>query len=338
MRVLVTGGTGFLGSHATRRLRQSGHEVRLLVRTPAKVAPLMEKMGVDADDLDVVQGDITDRDSVEAAIAGCRGVVHAAAVVGTDPTKDEEMERVNLAGVENVLGSAVAAGCDPIVHVSSVAALFPFQTNPVTADHPVIGADNGYGRTKAACERYARALQDDGQPVVVVYPSGIIGPEDWTESIQIANWKTWMTAFPRVKDFSGSWVDVRDLAEIINASMRPGAGPQRLLAMGTHLSADEQIAAISEAIDAPVRSVPLPKPIWWVWGKLGDLARRFDRDLVFTSDAYDYVFNSVPGDDSATAEATGVTPRPVVETFADTIEWLVEAGHVAPEKAGRLAR
>ncbi len=147
MRVLVTGGTGFLGSHATRRLRESGHDVRLLVRTPGKVAPLMEKIGVDPDDLDVVQGDITDRDSVVAALDGCRGVVHAAAVVGTDATKDDEMERVNLAGVENVLGSAVEAGCDPIVHVSSVTALFPFQTNPVTADHPVIGADNGHGRT-----------------------------------------------------------------------------------------------------------------------------------------------------------------------------------------------
>ena len=116
----------------------------------------MEKMGVDPADLDVVQGDITDRDSVEAALDGCRGVVHSAAVVATDATKDDEMERVNLAGVENVLGSAVEAGCDPIVHVSSVAALFPFQTNPVTAGHPVIGADTGYGRTKAACERFAR--------------------------------------------------------------------------------------------------------------------------------------------------------------------------------------
>lgn len=337
MKVLVTGGTGFVGSHITRQLRASGHEVRLLARTPGKVAPLMKKIGIDPGIVEVVQGDITDAGSVRAALDGCDAVVHAAAVVATDSTKDDEMERVNLAGAENVLGAAAAAGCDPIVDISSVAALFPFQTNPVTADHPVIGADNGYGRTKAACDRFARGLQDEGHPVVLVYPSGIVGPDDWNESIQIPNWKLWLEkGFPRSKGSAGSWVDVRDLALIVDASMRPGDGPKRLLAMGTFLTSHDHVDALTAAIGTKARSFPLPRPFWWVWAKAGDLARRVGRDLVLTSDGYDYLFKAVPGDDSPTEAATGVVFRPVVDTFTDTIRWLVESGHVGADKAGTL--
>ena len=58
------------------------------------------------------------------------------------------MHATNLAGAENVLGAAVDAGCDPVVHVSTVAALFPFQTDPVTAEHPVVGAETAMARPK----------------------------------------------------------------------------------------------------------------------------------------------------------------------------------------------
>ena len=332
MRVLVTGGTGFVGSHVVRTAREAGHAVRVLARTPAKVAPLMGRMGVDGDGVEVVAGDITDSGSVQRAVDGCDAVVHAAAVVGTDPSAEAEMERVNLAGVENVLGAAAAVGCDPIVHISSVAALFPFETDPVTPEHPVRGDHNAYGRTKAACDRFARGLQDDGVPIVIFYPSGIVGPDDWTESTQIEMWKTLLQVFPVARGYAGSWIDVRDLAAMVTATLVPGSQPARLLAMGTFLTAHEWHAEVQAACNRRIRAVPLPRPVWWTWGRAGDIARRYGRDLVFTSDAYHYVFNSRPGDDSATAAATGVTSRPIGETFRDTVRWLVEAGHVPPDR------
>lgn len=337
MRILVTGATGFVGSHATVRLLADGHDVRVLARTPAKVAPLLAKMGVGAAP-EIVRGDITDSGSVVAALEDRDAVVHAAAVVAVDPTMDAAMEATNLAGARNVLGAAVEAGCDPIVHVSSVAALFPFETDPVTPDHPVTGNDEAYGRTKAACERYARRLQDEGAPVLTLYPSGIIGPDDWTESINLASVVLWLEkGFPIADGISGSWVDVRDIARIIAASMVPGRAPDRYLAMGTYLTAREHAAAIGEAIGADPRTLPAPRPVMWLWGRLGDLARRFGKDIVLTSDGYDYLFHATPGDDSGTVAATGVEFRPIVETFRDTFRWLYETGHVKAKNVGVLA-
>ncbi len=336
MRVLVTGATGFLGSHTVRALRRDGHEVRVLARTPAKAEHLFETMAIEG--CEIVAGDITDAGSVEAAVAGCDAVVHAAAVVAIEPTRQAEMETTNLAGAEHVLGAAVAAGCDPVIHVSTVAALFPFRTDPVTPDHPVVGADNGYGRTKAACERYARSLQDAGHPVVTLYPSGIVGPEDHTESINLNSVKLWIEkGFPVAKGYSGSYVDVRDVADVIAASMAPGRGSARLLCMGTYQTAEQQVALMSEAIGAPFKSMPLPKPIWWTWSRLGDLAARFNVDLVLTSDAYDYIFDSKPGDDSATVERTGVEFRPMAETWRDMFRWMYEQGMVPAKRVGVLA-
>lgn len=337
MRVLVTGGSGFLGSHTVRALRADGHQVRVLARTPSKARRLFDRMAIEG--VEIVEGDVTDREAVESAVAGCDSVVHAAAVVAIERTANDAMAATNPAGAEHVLGAAVAASCDPIVHVSSVAALFPFRDAVVSPDDPVVGADNGYGRTKAEADRFARRLQDDGSPVVIVYPSGIVGPEDWNESINAASISLWIEkGFPITGGYSGSYVDVRDVAAVIAASMEPGRGSARLLAMGTHLTARAQVAVMSEAMGAPVKSMPLPRPIWWLWSRLGDLSARVGIDLVLTSDAYDYVFNSRPGDDSGTVERTGVTFRPMVDTWRDTFRWMYEQGRISERRAGPAIR
>ncbi len=336
MKILVTGATGFVGSHAVGRLLADDHDVRVLARTPAKVGPLLEKMGLDPSLVEIAEGDITDEASVRAAVDGCGAVIHAAAVVATDPASESLMEATNLAGATNVLGAAVEQGCDPIIHVSSVAALFPFETDPVTADHPVNGQTAAYGRTKAACDLLARSYQDDGQPIIILYPSGIMGPDDWNESINLASFNVWLEkGLPKAKRLSGSYVDVRDLAEIMAVSMAPGGGPRRFLAMGTYLTADDH-AQVLEDILGKAKSFPLPQPLFWVWGKLGDVAKRFGKDLVVTSDGYEYLFHSKPGDDSATTATTGVEFRPVTETFGDTFTWMHEAGLVDAKHLGTL--
>ena len=336
MRVLVTGATGFVGSHAAKALQDAGHTVRALVRTPAKLETVTARVGVDLALLETVQGDIRDAAAVEAAVDGCDAVVHAAAVVSIDPTDEAEVSGTNFAGAQNVLDAAVGAGCDPVVHVSTGEALFPFRTDPVTADHPVGTARQAYARSKAKCEHLARRHQSQGHGVVIVYPALTIGPGDYNQSVQLQPMKLWLTKpIPR-SGYTMTMVDVRDVAAVIAASMEAGRGPRRYLLFGHTLTADELLSELHQVTGRDLKSLPMPKALFSAWGRVGDLARRFDLDLVLSSEAVEYMFNYSAGDNSATEQDTGVRLRPFGESLADTIAWMRDEGHVTAAQAGAV--
>src|SRR5690606_9111686 len=119
--------------------------------TWAAVAPII-------DGAFYVVGDATDRAAVDGAVAGCDAVVHAAAVYSLDSRDWARTRRTNVKATENVLQAAVAAGRDPIVHVSSTAALLR-PRGVVTPDSPLSTIDGTYIQSKVASERIARQLQ-----------------------------------------------------------------------------------------------------------------------------------------------------------------------------------
>ena len=336
MRVLVTGATGFVGSHAVKALQDSGHTVRAYVRTPAKLESVTARVGVDLDSLETVQGDIIDAQAVTDAVAGCDAVVHAAAVVSTDPTSDTEVQETNFVGALNVLEAAVEVGCDPVIHVSSAAALYPFSTDPVTADHPVGNARQAYSQSKAKCEHLARRFQHQGHNVVIVYPAMVVGPGDYGESTQVQPMRLWLTKpFPR-SSYTVTMVDVRDVAAVIAASMEAGRGARRYLMFGHHLTAGELLSELQEVTGRSLKSVPIPKAVFSLWGRIGDIARRRGRDLVLTTEGVEYMFNYCAGDNSFTEQDTGISLRSTAESLADTIAWMRDVGHIEPEEAGAV--
>jgi nucleoside-diphosphate-sugar epimerase len=120
VRVLVTGGTGRIGSHTVAALVNAGHDVRLLVRSPERIAPALEPLAVR--ELDSRLGDATQRESVERALEGCEALVHAAPVYSFDPRR-QAIRDANIRGAGIVLGAAPRAGLARSVHVWSVVAL-----------------------------------------------------------------------------------------------------------------------------------------------------------------------------------------------------------------------
>jgi nucleoside-diphosphate-sugar epimerase len=174
MKVLVTGGTGFVGSHAVAAIARAGHEIRLLIRRPDQVTASLSPLGVEVPD--IVVGDVLDERAVSRAVEGCAAVVHAAGIYSLDPRRAEDMRRTNLLASEVVLNSAVGRGLDPIVHVSTTIALTRYGGSG--PDLPLGDIGLPYAQSKIASEKVARRLQEAGAPVVTIYPGGVYGPDD----------------------------------------------------------------------------------------------------------------------------------------------------------------
>jgi nucleoside-diphosphate-sugar epimerase len=301
------------------------------VRDASKIARFPALTGTEL--ADVVVGDITDEKSVERALDGCTAVVHAAAHVSLAEREKERAEAVNVHGTELVVGGATERGITA-VYVSSVS-VFGIGHERVTVDTPLTEAKGSYARTKVAAERFARAMQDLGANVSIVYPSGVLGPDVFELGPTFQGLIGWLRTPPKTS--SGcSIVDVRDVALTIERAL--AGEPARWMAGGAFMPYAELRAALARVTGVQRRALPTPGPLLRFAGRVGDLVKRvipFDYPLTYES--MSIATRSCPYDSDATCRALGVTWRPVDETLADSIRSLAASGQLKPALAGRLA-
>ncbi|MFI0372521.1 nitroreductase family deazaflavin-dependent oxidoreductase [Actinomadura sp. 1N219] len=343
MRVFVTGASGFVGSHTVSALLAAGHRPRALVRDPGRTAKVLQAIGVAAEDVELVPGDMLDADAVSEALEGCDAAIHAAAAIGVTGPRGVaggplDLVDVNVRGTRNVVGGAVAQGLSPVVHVSTVAVFVPPSAQVITAGGALASPRTGYGRSKLAAERYARGLQDDGAPVTIVYPGGVCGPCQPTldalmEGLAAALGKVWPLPGGGV-----SVIDVRDLAEALARSVGARRPPSRWVLGGHYLTWPQYADLCDRLTGVRCRRVRVPNRLMLGLGSALDAAKRVrDFDYPLTRDAAEFMVTLVPTDDRPVLDALDLTLRPVEETVADALRWLAESGHLAPHRAGRLA-
>jgi nucleoside-diphosphate-sugar epimerase len=336
--VVVTGGTGYVGSHAIAALARAGHRIRLLARSPDAVPAALAPFGVGQ--VETVSGDVTDPVAVERALEGADAVLHAASVFSMDARRADEMRSVNVRGTDTVLGAAHRLGLDPIVFVSSELALMPPAEGEVlTPDSPVKEPTWPYCRSKAESELVARRYQDHGAPVVSVMPAGVWGPQDahFGEGVTRAT-NVLKNRYPIVMRGGMHIADVRDVAAVLAAVMTPGQGPRSYLVAGHYISFPDLIRTLA---DLTGRRIPFAIfPAWFLvaFGRTADFAQRRVRTRLPWDAEGIWVLNCAARcDDSKTRSELGLEPRPLWETLTDTVRWLVEVGRVSPREAGRLA-
>jgi nucleoside-diphosphate-sugar epimerase len=167
---LVTGATGFVGGHLTERLVRVGYRVRCLVRESSNTSVL------EALDVELARGDLTDAGSVLDAAQDCRFVFHCGALV-SDWATIQEIEQVNVAGTRNVLEASAAASAERFVHVSTTD-VYGYPGRPgIDEQHVPVGFSNWYSETKRAAEAEVRRVeQARGLNVVILRPATVYGP------------------------------------------------------------------------------------------------------------------------------------------------------------------
>lgn len=337
MRVAVTGGTGFVGSHAVAALLNAGHEVRLLVRDPVRAANLAP-LGVPVP-TDIVTGDATDATAVHILLEGCDAVVHAASVFALDARKAKEIASTNVACTEIVLGEAAQRGLEHIVHVSSVAAFLPAWGQIVSGDSEIGRGVDAYTRSKGGSEAVARRHRAAGVPIVCVMPGGVIGPVD--PYLSEINWqltrilKGQLPLVPRSSMIP--LVDVRDLARVILRAVE-GAPPGSYTVAAGHDTARELIQRMARLTGRRLPAIGVPNVLARTSGDLADRMQPYlPWSLPLRGGTVREITDLPRVDSTAAAAHLGFTPRPLDESLADTIRWLAAAGHVSAKHAGPLA-
>lgn len=169
--ILVTGATGFLGRNLCEHLTGQGYKIRALVR------PTSDTRFLQALNIDTAIGDVTDADSVCAAMQGCEYVVHAAAYFRLWGPP-EPFKQTNVEGTRNVLQAALAAGVKKFAHISTIIVVGPQPPGVVITEatpYNPYPSDN-YAKTKAQGERLARDFAKQGLPTVILRLGALYGP------------------------------------------------------------------------------------------------------------------------------------------------------------------
>jgi farnesol dehydrogenase len=164
VRILITGGTGYLGRTVVRAFADRGHHVTVFARTASS-------SGLPGT---LTDGDVRDRLGLDRAAAGCDAICHMAALVSIWRARSSDFDEVNIGGLRHVLDVAAARSVPRVLYASSFLALPPRDRSaPIEA--------NDYARTKIAADRLADDRLRDGSPLIRVYPGVVYGPGSMTE-------------------------------------------------------------------------------------------------------------------------------------------------------------
>ena len=204
-RVVVTGGSGFLGINLIRHLLNNGCDVVSLDRAPFDYP--------EKNRITVVEGDIRDQGAVARAFAGADAVVHAAAALPLYPR--DEIFSVDVEGTRNVASQAVSAGVTRFVHISSTAVYGVPDHHPLHEDDPLVGV-GPYGQAKIDAEKVVEQFRDQ-MVVSIVRPKSFIGPERLGVFALLYDWASTGHKFPIPGKGANryQYLDVEDLCDAI---------------------------------------------------------------------------------------------------------------------------
>jgi dihydroflavonol-4-reductase len=256
MTTLVTGATGFVGSHVARELVAAGEPVRALAR------PNSRRQALDGVAVEWVEGDLRDEASLARALQGVRSVYHVAADYRLWAKRPQEIYENNVTGTKNLLAGALRARVEKFVYTSTVATIavprgasLPDETNRASVDEMV----GNYKKSKLIAEQEALRAAHEGLPVIIVNPTTPVGPGDWkptpTGRIILDFLRGRMPAYV---DTGLNFVAVEDVARGHVLAAERGKMGERYLLGGNNMTLKELLDALAKitGLPAPTRQIP----------------------------------------------------------------------------------
>ncbi len=326
--VLVTGGTGFVGSAVAIALDNAGYRVRALVR------PASARTNLDGVSAEIVEGDIRDRAAVERAAAGARYVVHVAADYRLWTRRPAAMLETNVEGTRNVMAAAQRAGVERVVYTSSVAAL-ALRADGTPADESIALAERDaigpYKRSKVLAQGLVeRMIADDALPAVIVHPSTPIGPRDIRPTptgrviVEAACGR-----MPAFVDTGLNLVHVDDVAAGHVAALTSGRIGERYILGGQNVLLADMLAAIAGLTGRRAPKVRIPRLAVYPLAMAAEaVAAVSTREPFITLDGLRMSRHRMFFTAAKAERELGFHARPYAMGLADAVAWFRQAGYL----------
>ncbi len=327
--ILVTGATGHVGNTLVKMLAEQGESLRLFLQPQESIGSL------DGIQFELVSGDIRNTADVDKAVAGCDYVYHLAGIVDIAPKHSALLFDVNVNGTRNVVEACLKHKVKRLVYVSSVHAIpEPPRGQALKEvdascfpDRSLLG-DYAVSKSEATAEIYKGISR--GLDAVILFPSGIIGPNDYKGS-EMGHVFTSLIK-NRKKNvlftFNGAYnfVDVRDVATALQMAMTNGRAGEGYIISGHALSIAQLFRYVFSWMGkATVRLLFFPvKLVKFAAGLVIRFCHLFNLKTFFTPYSIDVLESNAEMDHSKANKELGFSPRPLNETLDETLTWLAE--------------
>ena len=316
-KTLITGGTGFLGSHLVKQLAKRGDELRLLVRR-----------GSDTDHLSGIEfertsGDVTDRRAVKRAMEGVERVFHLAGTTSMRSQDREAVFRLNVRGTKHVLEEAHEAGVSRVVHASSVAAIGPAKPHGTADERQEFKVGHlgiAYVNSKHESEVEAFRLAAHGLPVVIANPTFVLGPDDPKGTSMELVRRFLLGRIPTYVAGGLNIVDVRDVAAGLILIDEKGEVGERYILGGRNFTFDRLFADFARISGrpGPVKLPLSPTVLAIEFLTWAGLPAPVSPDEARSAGLW-WTYRNVKA-----RRELGFDPRPHEETLEDAIHWQME--------------
>jgi len=329
LKALVTGGTGFVGSHIVRALNEAGHTARVLHRKSSRL-DVLEGLTYES-----VIGDILDESALRQACAGCDWVFHVAAVADYWRADKTRMYEANVEGTRRVLAAARDTGVRRVIFTSSAAAVglrADGQPSDETEPFNMPPERFPYAHSKFLAEQAVQEVVRGGQDVVITNPVIVMGPGDL--NMISGTYITQVKRFgPLVPVTSGgiAVIDVRDVVRMHLAAAERGRTGERYILSAANYPHREWLGMIADVVGVRRPFIPTPSFLLPIGAALIDLARKLGINTPIDSNQARLGGRNIYFNPAKAWTELGQPQIDMRQSLQDTYDWYREHGYLSAD-------
>ena len=322
---LITGSSGHVGSNLIRELTKQNYKIRCIDFDG-------DHRAYEGFDVEVIKGDITERDSLVPIFKDVEIVFHTAALINLDRRYRDQIRLVNVSGTENVCQASLNAGVKKLIHFSSVDAFYRFPIEePLLEDRKLIDDPNAvpYDLSKADGQKIVIDFCQQGLDASIIHPTSIVGPNDFKpglpmqEMVNLANGKRKV-----LPNWGYNFVDVRDLCITAISAVSKGKTGQNYIVGGEYHMYSYIAELMEEQLGRTVLLGTIPNFVSYLglpYEYIKSLITKKPRVLTVDTLHTGKTGNKVVPSTLARSEL-GHNPRPLEETIHDMVSFFQKRG------------